>query len=100
MRTIGEVRQQILQEFHIDETADIIRRDHRSGIFNVTRDKLNNFRLFSDDDTEKMKIIALLRDIGIEKCKFKQVLDGEKQLVWDRINQLVNITIPGIKARL
>ena len=30
----------------------------------------------------------------------KEVLDGEKQMVWDRIHQLVDRTIPALKRRL
>ena len=98
--TVQDVRQEILKEFGIDISADTIRRDGLVGLYEVGREEDNNYRIFHSKDVKMIKYISLLRDLGIPREKIKQVLDGDKQLVWERMNQLINVTIPSLKARL
>lgn len=100
MKTVQDVRQEILDELKIDISTETIRRDQDVGLFEVRRDKENNYRVYSDEDVRVIKYIALLKDVGVPREKIKEVLEGDHELVWKRINQLSNITIPNLRAYL
>lgn len=102
-KTVQEVREQIWREVHIDVSDDIIRRDGLDGtdnqLYKVEKDE-SGYRRFNEEDVATIKFIALLRDIGISRDKIKDILDGDIQLIWDRINQLNNHTLPNLVAKL
>lgn len=100
-KTINEVRAEILKEFGIDVSTDVIRRDQAFGLYEVPRDENNNFRQFSDEAVERIKLIALLRQIGIEREDIKKiVVEGKKEIAWEKMNHLTNVAIPMVKGRL
>lgn len=100
MKTIQDVRQEILKELNLDVSDDTIRRDEIVGLFESKRDKDNDYRLYTDEVIDTIKYIALLKDIGIPRERVKEVLDGNKELIWERLNQLSNISMPKLKIRI
>jgi len=87
-KTIGEVRQEILKEYGIDISKETIRRDEELGIFSLTRDKENDYRVFTEGDVITIKFLALLREIGVSREKFKEILEGNQKVVWERLEIL------------
>jgi len=104
MKTVGEVRQEILKELGIDQTRDVIRRDLMFCHTEVVRGETSNFRMFNDGDIEKVKLMALLRDIGgLSRKEMGNLVGGDKggvTKIWERINHLRNMAIPILIGKL
>ena len=67
MKTVNQARKEILRELHLDVTTTTIQRDQALGYYKERRNKKNNYRMFTEEEIEVLKFIALLRNLGIQR---------------------------------
>ncbi len=97
--TVNEVRQTVLKDYGIDVSLNVIYQDEEFGLYEVKRDKDNNYRLYDEKTLETIILIALLRDIGVAREKIQAVLDGDSSIALERLKQLGS-SMPELKRRL
>lgn len=97
--TVKEVQQEVIKELGIDLSIDTIRRDGNMELVSPSRAD-NNYRDYNDFDVTRIKLITLLRDVGIPRGKISIILKGDTTMLWERVKRLTFMTIPTLKEYL
>lgn len=68
-----------------------IRFYEENGLLNITRNETNDYRIYTEEDLHKLKIIKFLRELGVSIRELKMLNDGSLSLnecLNERINKI------------
>ncbi len=85
MKRIGEVRRELYEEIGLDISEERIRRYEDEGILKPKRDKDSNFRLYTDDDVNKLKKVVAYAEIGIP---IQAIANSDTEVIMKRVMQI------------